>query len=49
MDEETLRKNFEENCIPTSILEGEVPDYDTFLVERRKYIAYRIRQWYDTL
>ncbi len=48
-DEETLRKNFEENCIPVELIDGEVPDYDGFLAMRRKLMALRMKKWFETL
>ncbi|GAB6876896.1 GmrSD restriction endonuclease domain-containing protein [Thermaerobacter litoralis] len=48
-DPDTLRQNFEENCIPLSLLEGEVPDYGTFLAERRRLMALRIKRWFELL
>ncbi len=48
-DEETLRKNLEENCIPVELIDGEVPDYDSFLAMRRKLMALRIKKWFETL
>jgi len=48
-DEETLRKNFEENCIPVELIDGEVPDYDSFLAMRRKLMALRMKKWFETL
>ena len=48
-DPDTLAQNFEENCIPLSLLEGEVPDYETFLAERRRLMALRIKRWFELL
>lgn len=45
----TLRQNFEQNCLPLSLLEEQVPDYETFLAQRRKLMALRIRQWFEQL
>jgi hypothetical protein len=42
-----LRQNFEENCLPESLLNGQVPDYETFLAERRRLMALRIKRWFD--
>lgn len=46
-DPETLKKNFEENCLPPSLLEGRVPDYRAFLAERRRLMAMRIKKWFE--
>ncbi|QIA27676.1 DUF262 domain-containing protein [Thermaerobacter sp. PB12/4term] len=48
-DPQVLKKNLEENCIPLSVLEGNVPDYDSFLAERRRLMALRIKRWYEQL
>jgi hypothetical protein len=48
-DPETLRQNFEENCLPESLLDGQVPDYETFLAERRRLMALRIKRWFEVL
>lgn len=48
-DRETLERNFEENCLPTSLLDGQVPDYETFLAERRRLMSLRIKRWFEVL
>lgn len=48
-DPDILRKNFEENCLPISLLSGQVPDYETFLAERRRLMALRIKRWFEVL
>jgi hypothetical protein len=48
-DPELLRQNFEENCLPESLLTGQVPDYETFLAERRRLMALRIKRWFEVL
>jgi hypothetical protein len=35
------------NCVPESLLEGEIPDFDVFLSERRKLMAQRMRVWFE--
>ena len=37
------------NCVPVSLLDGEIPDYDDFLAARRKLMALRIRAWFEAL
>ena len=37
------------NCIPVSMLDGDIPDFDKFLEERRKLMAWKIKSWFDTL
>jgi len=48
-DPQMLRQNFEENCLPLSLLDGQVPDYETFLAERRRLMALRIKRWFEVL
>lgn len=48
-DEAALRANLRANCLPESMLEGEVPDYDSFLEERRKRMALKIAAWFEVL
>lgn len=48
-DEAALRANLRANCLPESMLEGEVPDYDSFLEERRKLMALKIAAWFEVL
>ena len=48
-DAAELRDNLVMNCLPTSLLDGEPLDYDTFLVERRRLMAEKIRQWVAVL
>lgn len=46
---EDLRANLEANCIPESVMEMEVDDYQDFLVERRKLMAQKIERYYKGL
>jgi len=46
---EDLRENFIQNCLPLCLLNGDVPPYDEFLVERRKLMALRIKKWFKAL
>jgi hypothetical protein len=48
-DAEELRANLVMNCLPTSLLDGEPVGYDAFLVERRRLMADKIRQWVEVL
>ena len=41
--------NFRMNCLPESLLDGEVPDYDAFLEQRRKLMALKIKDWFEGL
>ena len=46
---ERLRENFAHNCLPASMIDGEVPEYDDFLAERRRLMALRIKEWFEVL
>lgn len=48
-DPEILRQNLVENCLPLSLMDGQVPDYDTFLAERRRLMGLRIKRWFEVL
>lgn len=47
MDE--LKNNLQSNCIPESIFEMTIDDYEDFLKQRRKLIAQKIEQYYKSL
>jgi hypothetical protein len=49
IDEVTLRHNMDIHCVPQVLLDGEFLEYDEFLAQRRKLMALRMRDWYDTL
>ena len=38
-----------ENCLLESLLDEKLPDYDTFLAERRRLMALKIKQWFEVL
>ena len=42
-------KNLEMHCLPVGILDGDVPDYDDFLAQRRQLMAKKIRAWCEAL
>ena len=46
---EELLDNLKTHCIPQSILESTVEGFDDFLIERRKLIAGKIKNYYFTL
>ncbi len=48
-DETELRANLRSNCIPESMLDGAIPEYDDFLEERRKLMALKIKSWFEVL
>jgi hypothetical protein len=44
-----MRKNFRLNCIPESMLDGDIPSYPEFLKTRRRLMAARLRTWFNSL
>ena len=48
-DAEALRENLQTHCLPESLLDGETPTYEDFLEERRKLMALKIKEWFETL
>ena len=49
VDEDILRKNLEQNCIPASITDMDCSNYEDFLVIRRKLMAQKIKAYYYSL
>lgn len=45
-DEAALRANLVANCIPEKVLDGAPLDYEEFLAERRKLMAFKIKEWF---
>lgn len=48
-DLDEMRANFRMSCVPETMLDGVIPTYETFLAERRKLMAERIRTWFEAL
>ena len=48
-DIEQMRVNLRTHCIPDSMLDGLIPDYQEFLEQRRMMMAQKIRAWFQTL
>lgn len=46
---EEMRANLEQHCLPVELLDGTVPDYDSFLVDRRRRMALKIKSWFQAL
>jgi hypothetical protein len=44
-----LRANLRMNCVPETMLDGAVPEYDDFLEQRRALMAEKIRTWFAGL
>jgi H+-transporting ATPase len=37
------------NCLPETLLDGNFPPYEEFLVQRRKLMALKIKTWFESL
>lgn len=48
-DATELRANLRASCLPESMLDGVIPNYDDFLEERRKLMAQKIKVWFEAL
>ena len=48
-DRAELLANLRMNCIPETMLDGEIKDYRDFLAERRKLMALKIKAWFEVL
>lgn len=48
-DEAIMRENLRMNCIPETMLDGEIKDFSEFLEERRKLMAFKIKAWFEVL
>lgn len=48
-DLDELNANLAESCIPESMLSASAPDYDSFLNQRRKLMAGKIKVYFQTL
>jgi len=46
---EMLKENMKANCIPESVFEMEEEDYKELLLQRRKLIAGKIKNYYQSL
>ena len=42
-------KNLCMNCIPETMLDGEIKSYEAFLEDRRKLMALKIKAWFEVL
>ena len=49
VDQNGLQDNFAQNCIPKSMADGNVPEYDDFLTQRRQLMAQKMRKWFEVL
>lgn len=48
-DRAEMEDNLRANCLPTSMLDGDIPEYETFLRERRVLMAEKIQTWFQSL
>ena len=48
-DELVMRENLKANCIPDSMLDGIIPEYEEFLEKRRRLMALKIKDWFESL
>ena len=48
-DRDELLINLDMNCIPVSMLDGEIKEFGDFLAERRILMSLKIQKWFDTL
>jgi len=44
-----LRANLQMSCLPESLVDGVILDYDDFLEERRKLMSLKIKTWFEAL
>lgn len=44
-----MKANFRANCLPESMLDDGVPDYETFLKARRQLMAAKLKTWFESL
>ena len=44
-----MRANFQANCVPTSMLDGDIPSYEDFLAQRRTLMSQKIKTWFEAL
>jgi len=48
-DYNEMRRNLRRHCIPDYMLDGEIPEYDVFLEDRRKLMALKMKKWFESL
>lgn len=48
-DMQEMKANLRANCLPESLLTGEVPDYESFLRVRRQLMAAKLKTWFESL
>lgn len=48
-DLEEMKTNLRMSCLPEELLDGAIPDYDSFLEDRRRRMAAKIRVYFEQL
>jgi hypothetical protein len=48
-DIKAMRANLSMHCLPDTMLDGQIPEYDEFLEVRRGLMALKIKQWFEVL
>lgn len=48
-DRKEMEENLRANCLPVCLLDGEIPEYEAFLRERRTLMARKIQTWFQSL
>ena len=49
VQEELLKENLRRNAIPETMYNNQIPDFDSFLFQRRSLMAARIKEYFDLL
>lgn len=44
-----LQENLREHCLPESLMNGAIPDYDAFLEQRRRLMARKLKTYFESL
>jgi hypothetical protein len=44
-----MKANLRAHCLPETLLDCAIPEYDTFLEQRRRLMALKIQQWFEVL
>jgi hypothetical protein len=44
-----MRANLKAHCIPGTMISGDIPTFDDFLTERRKLMALKVKDWFNSL
>lgn len=48
-DVEEMRANLRASCVPEGMLAGEIPSYESFLEQRRRLMAQKMKAWFGSL